>query len=252
MSQRKSLSKKVRFEVFKRDSFKCQYCGKSSPDVVLEVDHIHPVSKGGENDIMNLVTSCRDCNAGKSDRELGDDSAIQRQRKQLEDLEIRREQLSMMVQWREGLDSIDEDAALAVVAQIDKTIAPHAHINEKGRDDVRKWLKKFSVSEILDAMDDCLSRHEMTSIEDVEKFFGLIPKIAAMRRKPESERRLLYIRGIVRNRMYCNESLVMTLMKDALRAGAEIEWIEETAKTSRNWTEFRQVMQDAADDGWSA
>ena len=43
MAKRKNLSKSVRFEVFKRDSFKCQYCGKSAPDVVLEVDHIIPV-----------------------------------------------------------------------------------------------------------------------------------------------------------------------------------------------------------------
>lgn len=49
MSKRKSISKKLRFEVFKRDSFTCQYCGKMAPDVVLEVDHINPVASGGEN-----------------------------------------------------------------------------------------------------------------------------------------------------------------------------------------------------------
>ena len=40
MGQRKTLSKKIRFEVFKRDKFTCQYCGRMSPDVILEVDHI--------------------------------------------------------------------------------------------------------------------------------------------------------------------------------------------------------------------
>ena len=65
---RKPLSKKTRFEVFKRDSFKCQYCGKSAPEVVLNVDHIVPVAADGKNDIMNLITSCFDCNSGKSDR----------------------------------------------------------------------------------------------------------------------------------------------------------------------------------------
>lgn len=38
--KRIAISKRVRFDVFKRDSFKCQYCGKSAPDVILEVDHI--------------------------------------------------------------------------------------------------------------------------------------------------------------------------------------------------------------------
>ena len=57
--KRKQLSKTLRFEVFKRDSFKCQYCGKSAPEVTLEVDHIIPVAKGGSNEIFNLITSCR-------------------------------------------------------------------------------------------------------------------------------------------------------------------------------------------------
>ncbi|MDC4235638.1 HNH endonuclease, partial [Pasteurella multocida] len=69
-STRTALSKKVRFEVFKRDSFKCQYCGKSAPDVVLHVDHINPVSNDGTNDIMNLITSCSECNLGKGAKTL--------------------------------------------------------------------------------------------------------------------------------------------------------------------------------------
>lgn len=69
-SRRKTLSKKNRFEVFKRDSFTCVYCGGKPPNVVLEIDHIDPVSLGGDNDINNLVTSCFDCNRGKSNTPL--------------------------------------------------------------------------------------------------------------------------------------------------------------------------------------
>ena len=71
MSKQRSMSKKLRFEIFKRDGFTCQYCGRQPPEVVLEVDHIQPVSKGGVNDPLNLTTSCQDCNRGKGDRELG-------------------------------------------------------------------------------------------------------------------------------------------------------------------------------------
>lgn len=59
------MKKSLRFEVFARDGFICQYCGSRPPDVVLEVDHIHPVSRGGTDDIINLTTSCYDCNRGK-------------------------------------------------------------------------------------------------------------------------------------------------------------------------------------------
>lgn len=59
------LSKSVRFAVFKRDAFTCQYCGRHPPDVMLECDHIVPVAGGGTNDEANLVTACFDCNRGK-------------------------------------------------------------------------------------------------------------------------------------------------------------------------------------------
>ena len=74
----------MRFEVFKRDSFKCQYCGRSSPDVILEVDHIKPVAEGGKNTLLNLITSCRDCNRGKGKNKLSDNTEVVKQKAELE------------------------------------------------------------------------------------------------------------------------------------------------------------------------
>jgi hypothetical protein len=70
MISRKPIGNAKRFEVFKRDLFTCQYCGAKPPNVVLEVDHILPVSKGGSNSISNLSTSCFNCNRGKRDKLL--------------------------------------------------------------------------------------------------------------------------------------------------------------------------------------
>ncbi len=61
-----ALSVRTRFEVFKRDEFRCRYCGRQSPEVVLEVDHIVPSCDGGSDDPINLTTSCWDCNHGKA------------------------------------------------------------------------------------------------------------------------------------------------------------------------------------------
>ena len=93
MAKREPLSKGIRFEVFKRDNFTCQYCGAKAPDVILEVDHINPVKLGGTNEIMNLVTSCFNCNRGKSAKKLSDTSIVEKQRKQIEELNIKRQQL---------------------------------------------------------------------------------------------------------------------------------------------------------------
>lgn len=65
-----SISKRTRFEVFKRDGFTCQYCGKTPPGVILECDHVNPRANGGLDAIDNLLTACLDCNHGKSDRLL--------------------------------------------------------------------------------------------------------------------------------------------------------------------------------------
>jgi hypothetical protein len=62
-----TISKTQRFEIFKLDSFTCQYCGGKSPDVTLEIDHIKPVSQGGLNKLINMVTACKSCNSSKGD-----------------------------------------------------------------------------------------------------------------------------------------------------------------------------------------
>lgn len=59
-----------RFEILNRDNFTCQYCGQKAPDVVLEIDHIFPKSKGGINAQENYKTSCRVCDIGKGDKLL--------------------------------------------------------------------------------------------------------------------------------------------------------------------------------------
>lgn len=60
-----SISAKLRFEVFNRDNFTCRYCGRKTPEVILELDHVIPLSKGGTDDLDNLITSCFECNRGK-------------------------------------------------------------------------------------------------------------------------------------------------------------------------------------------
>jgi len=51
---RTTIPKSIRFEVFKRDYFKCKYCGASAPEVLLQVDHIEAVSKGGTDDMRKI------------------------------------------------------------------------------------------------------------------------------------------------------------------------------------------------------
>ena len=63
---RVNLSSNERYGILRRDEFTCQYCGRKAPDVELHVDHLIPVSRGGENEELNLLASCIDCNLSKS------------------------------------------------------------------------------------------------------------------------------------------------------------------------------------------
>jgi 5-methylcytosine-specific restriction endonuclease McrA len=62
------------FQVFDRDGWKCQICGIKTPKSLRgsykpnapELDHIVPISKGGQHTMTNAQTSCRSCNATKS------------------------------------------------------------------------------------------------------------------------------------------------------------------------------------------
>lgn len=61
-----AISRRLRFEILRRDGHACRYCGAMAPDVKLTVDHVVPTTLGGSDDPTNLVTACAPCNAGKS------------------------------------------------------------------------------------------------------------------------------------------------------------------------------------------
>jgi hypothetical protein len=70
--QRHPISLRDRTTVLKRDGYRCAKCGacsKTDRSVRLEVDHIIPVSKGGNNSLGNLQTLCSECNLGKSNQD---------------------------------------------------------------------------------------------------------------------------------------------------------------------------------------
>jgi hypothetical protein len=69
---RKAILPSVRWDVMQRDGFKCRYCGRGCPDVELTIDHIISVHDGGVDDFFNLITACKECNAGKGRKSAPD------------------------------------------------------------------------------------------------------------------------------------------------------------------------------------
>lgn len=57
-----------RLKLFERDGYKCHYCGKQLTRFTATLDHVQPVSEGGNNSFDNLVTACLHCNSRRGSR----------------------------------------------------------------------------------------------------------------------------------------------------------------------------------------
>ena len=69
--QRTMMTPELREVIIRRDNWTCRMCGNSvfkEPNLLLEVDHIIPLSKGGKTEPNNLQTLCWRCNRAKSDK----------------------------------------------------------------------------------------------------------------------------------------------------------------------------------------
>lgn len=247
MAERKAIGKKLRFEVFKRDSFTCQYCGKMAPDIVLEIDHINPVANGGDNDIMNLVTACKDCNRGKGKIKLSEHTEIKKQQEQLKLLNEKREQLKMMLEWKDELSKFEDEQFDDFRCKFETFTCEK--LSDYGEGLARKWIKQFGLIEVLDCM---LISYDQYYDPDKEKsfykFFDYIPRIATTRKR-QSDNPIYakhnYIKGILRNRIsYVNEKYLMNMLRENTNTETGCEDIILIAKECRNWTDFRNQFNE--------
>lgn len=246
MAKREPITKKMRFEVFKRDKFTCQYCGRMAPDVILEVDHIKPVAAGGKTEMINLVTSCRDCNRGKGKRELSDDTAIKKQQAQLKELVDKNEQLEMIIQWKNELLALGDKEVGIICDYIHETY--NCTVHEPGRDKIKVWLKKYSVEELISAIDDAFTREQF----EPGRAFDLIPKCAYYKKNPLQwdVKQVLYLKKILINRLsYVNKAQAYALIERALyQESIPFEKVKTLCCTCRTWTEFKERIEECFAD----
>lgn len=249
---REPISKKLRFEVFKRDAFTCQYCGAKAPEVVLHCDHIKPVADDGTSDILNLITACAGCNAGKGARALSDQTVLAKQVDQLAELQERREQLELMIQWRDSLRSLEEDHFQAIIQHIQSRYT--FELNERGLADIRRWLKRYSVLELMTAADHSfdsyiqIGANDSATDESWNRAFNKIPAFASLKRQ-ELEKpymgRLAYIQGIIRKRSKARYYNCIDYLEHIhLNGGMPLDEIETRAKKMRQLADFEGPLDE--------
>jgi hypothetical protein len=169
---RKSISKKLRFEVFERNKFTCQYCGRSpqAHDCTLEADHIISVKNGGTNDINNLITSCWDCNRGKGAKTTHlpviPDKEIE--------LELAKERLEQVIAINEYQRKINEIVEKTKETKYEPIIPYLENLNQVLIEKIKKTFDKnvpmVSVNVFIELIE--LAREKTKTVDDFMKFLN--------------------------------------------------------------------------------
>lgn len=164
MTKRKSISKKVRFEIFKRDNFCCAYCGQRPPQTTLEVDHIHPVAEGGGNDDNNLITSCFECNRGKSARLLTSiPESLSEKAKRIKECEDQLAEYRKIINSQN--DRIESDCWIVVRAIFDEDTKS---IRKDWFSSIKRFVSSLELEDVIEAADIAASKKHFYS--DIKKF----------------------------------------------------------------------------------
>lgn len=149
----RSISKRLRFEVFKRDEFACQYCGATPPGSVLEVDHIDPVALGGLDEMDNLITACFACNRGKSanplttiPQSLADKAA--------ETAEREAQIAGYQAILKAKRDRLEDDVWSVFFRWREQEETTHERFNT-----VKRFVERIGLDAVLDAVDITLAAH---------------------------------------------------------------------------------------------
>ncbi|MCE5345382.1 MAG: HNH endonuclease [Bacteroidales bacterium] len=247
---RKSISKKVRYEVFKRDSFKCQHCGKSAPDIILVVEQIKNISENGDNNILDLVASCRNCLQKMGGNVLDDNSFLAKQQKEIAKLRERIAELKMMTEWKSGLSETDVIDLIKIDIFWSNFFPEFSFGEPEHIIHLKELINKFGRESVLEAMKTSADKYfkyekdEMTA-DSVIIAYSKIGGICTINKKLKDNpdiKDLYYIRGILRNKLkngYYDEVLAFQLLQKAHNKGISIEILKQFVIIVNSWSMFK-------------
>lgn len=160
-----------------------------------------------------------------------------------------------MMEWRRGLRDIKRDV-VEELCEYWRELAPGWSVNQTGRNNLKKWLRQFSVEELTHAMDvsadaylDFKQDGDVTA-ESWETAFSKLPGICRVERasihNPEIKD-LYYVRGIARNNCpnYFDNADALEWLKAARSWDVPMEKLRSIACSARSWTQFRNGVSDA-------
>jgi hypothetical protein len=163
-----AISTRTRFEVFKRDGFRCHYCDTNAMAAVLHVDHVEAIANGGTDDPANLITACSKCNLGKSDVPL-DES-------RLPDAPLPdelREHATQIRAYLAAVEEVENAKSSLVQAVIDRWIVK---VDSQGMqreliDSCAYWIEAIGLEQVFRAVDAVGRNHRLRSVDQQRKYY---------------------------------------------------------------------------------
>ena len=190
------------------------------------------------------------CNQGKRDILLDDDAVIAKRKKQLDELQERREQIEMMYEWQSGLADLDSEQ-VGVVCKLFSELISGYSINENGQEYLKKVITKYGLSEVLESLRISTNqylelRDGKTTPESVTKAYEYIEKICRNRKRIKEKPYLadLYkASNIVRYKSrYYNHWQVMNILEKAYRSGADADDLIFIAQQANSYSHWENSM----------
>lgn len=163
------MKKSLRFKVFERDNFTCQYCGEKPPNVILHCDHIFPKSKGGKEDEINLITSCIDCNLGKRDKIIKNPRSKKEIKKATEKIIESEKQLTEYYKFLRKKEKKHNKIIKDITDYWAELWNYEYTLNHRGKTSIKTFLKFLEPQEIKESMDIAMCKN--FNVEQCFKYF---------------------------------------------------------------------------------
>jgi hypothetical protein len=210
------------------------------------------VSQGGENCITNLITSCFDCNRGKGKRKLSDNTTIKKQKKSLDELQRKREQIEMMAEWHNELLETEKREVELLCDAWTTLLNENWVFNEAGKSNLKRYLTKYSFREIVDAMKIAIYTYVFydedgkateNSVEIASKKLGGILYINKEKiQNPEIDK-AYHIVNILNNRFRGNiRQRSLSLLKRSMKYDIDLDSEIEIAKTIKRYDDWENYL----------
>lgn len=180
-----AVSTRTRFEILKRDGFRCRYCGADPTKGVLHVDHVLAIANGGTDDPANLVASCRSCNLGKSAvpleaRKFAPPSSP-------EELLEQAEQIRAYLDAQRSLSMAIDEVVNAVVEHWQDQTGDHKYIPRDLEAKIKNALAYMSMGELMEAATVTASHVRHKSHDQQSRYFSAVVRNMRQRKRCSPE-----------------------------------------------------------------